>query len=1009
MKISPTSLVPGEKRKVGIISLNLHGFENTAKTLQDESAKKLTSLTMGELTSCVLSFGGEIAQTTQYGIVALFCAVQGSQQTCQQVIRCCFRILQNLTLLSKNIEVDHDHIVLTCSIGVAWGSATVTSYQDGGVSVDGDCVDLSSSLRNTAPEQTILVSEKVKSACLEFFDWKPFTDKVWIPVQKTDSHTYHPLLYKIPLLGRNRELQQLTEAYDSYRKWYNHPAMFITGKPGSGKTHFVDHFLKSIPMDETKIIKLNNKLWDQPPLGTWLPLIKKGTFDPYGTVMAEIRRVCSEGYLILVIEDLHWADSASKKLMDQLSRALTEAGVFLIVTSRNPPRDFLLGSSEQLQLQGLDKDAIICLLESILGKPDGSEDKRFADFLIESTGGNPLLLTEQVLHAVETGIIGRDSSNAWFLDKKLDHFVSDTAESFLQARLSVLKPDEKFALQVAAVLGSGFQANLFSDVFAGLGKKSARLLLSRLLNNGFLTTGKDESFHFLNSLIAETVYNTILKENKLIIHRKAAEVLSEKKNSGEKSAVAITLSRHWIRSGSGESAIPWLISAMEQYLDAGDVNRAEVLSMELQERISSGSEYSSTTEFLNMRLYVLMGKFQFALNTAEKILTLFSGKELALIYLVMAQSKENLGLPLKDALKDYMTAAEIAESAGDKNTLANSLGSAGTVNASLGNNNEALLVLNKALGYENSLDTKSLARLHGNMGIIMQRTGNLQDALSHYTQTYELGKKSGDSTIEANALAYMGHVEISMGHKSNGIEKYREALTIHRRSGNTRGECIVLGNLGGIMARYGESQAAINTLQRAIHLAEEIGHTRGIVAFHANIGLAYKQVGEYEKAEKHIRESMEMLRKAGDKRALAVCHLNLSTVLAKMLKLQEAIGEARRALRFACTVNALTTQARALGTLGSLMLKTDRAGTALFFFREAFKRSSLAEDHSTLSVHLTGESKSLLELNRREEALEKYSEILKLKDKYPMDFEGEVDLKDLEESLGISLSEERED
>ena len=433
-KISSTTLIPGEKRKVAILSMNLHGFEETAGTLEDESNKKLAQLTMSELSSCVFSFGGEIAKTEQSGFVALFGAVQDSRQTCQRVIRCCFRILKNFTLISNNIKVEYDHMNLTCSIGVAWGSATVTRDNNGDVSVDGDCVDLSSYLRNTAPQQTILVSEDIKSACLDSFDWELFTDKAWIPAQKTESHNTHPLLNEVPLLGRDKELVQLSQAYDSYCKWYNHPPMFITGKPGSGKTRLVDHFLTAIPQNKTKIIKLKNKLWDQPPLGTWLPLIKKGTFDPYGTVMAEIRRICSDGHLILVIEDLHWADTASRKLLDQLSRALTEAGVFLIVTSRNPPQDFLLDSSEQIQLQGLDRNAIIILLESILGKADGSEDKRFADFLIESTGGNPLLLTEQVLHAVDTGIIGRDTINAWFLDKKLDHFVSDTAESFLQAR-----------------------------------------------------------------------------------------------------------------------------------------------------------------------------------------------------------------------------------------------------------------------------------------------------------------------------------------------------------------------------------------------------------------------------------------------------------------------------------------------------------------------------------------------------------------------------------------------
>jgi len=452
----------------------------------------------------------------------------------------------------------------------------------------------------------------------------------------------------------------------------------------------------------------------------------------------------------------------------------------------------------------------------------------------------------------------------------------------------------------------------------------------------------------------------------------------------------------------GQGTVQQLLKSMEQCLDAGDTGGASALSGEIEKRIPEDSPESSKLHFQFMRLYTLMGKFQLALNTAERVLNSFPEEQRAPIYSTMAQARENLGLPLKDVLNDYIKAAETAEFTGDINTAAESFSAAGSVCISLGKKRKALSVLNKALTYRDSLSTKALARVHGNMGILMQRTGSLSEALLHYSITRDLGKKCGNFSIEANALAYMGHVEISMGKKDEGIKKYRDALSIHRSNSNKRGECIILGNLGGALARFGHSEDAIEALKTAIRIAEEIGHTRGVMTFHANIGLAYKQAGNYRKAEKHIRESMAAMGKSGDRRALAVCHLNLSGVLSKQWRMHEAVNEARRSLRFACMVNALTTQARALSNLGSLMMKTDRLEMALNFFREAYRRSMAAEDYSMLSAHTIGESKCLLELGRRQEAMGKYKTVMELDTKYGMDLEATADLKELEEMLGVT-------
>ncbi|MCK5841032.1 MAG: hypothetical protein KAH31_02605 [Candidatus Sabulitectum sp.] len=1001
------AVIPGEKRKVAVLSFKINGLDERSEIIRENSRNRIMTLAMDELSSSIRAFDGKLINSGQDNIIGVFGTVHTTEHLCHRAVDCCFKMMNSLNLIENSIDIKSRHLHLSGSAGVAWGFATITPATNEDIRINGDCIDMSLSLLKHAPPGYILVSQSAMESCVNWFSWKlsPMLKNSWIPKKKEkkkDSHLIHPHFSRVPFLGRKNELNQIRSAFNSYLKWFNHPAVFVSGKPGSGKSRFVEHFLSGISSDDAHIVHLQNRLWDQPPLGTWLPLMKKGTFDPYGTVMAEIRRLRSSGNLILVVEDIHWADAASVKLLNQLSRAFIDAGVFLIVTSRDDVDGYLEESAEKILMKNFTRRTVISLLKSILGTAEKAEDQRFADFLLKSTSGNPLLLIESILHAAETDVIGRNISNSWFIDKKLQSVLSEASESSLHARMSVLRPSEKFALQVASVLGNGFNGDLFSKLFAGLGRKSARQLLSQLLGTGFLTIDEYGSYQFLNSFMAETVYDTILQENKVVIHKKAAELISKGISPDQNSAISISISRHFIESGSGKESLPWLLCAMEQYLDVTELNKAESLSCEIQRRLSKESTYSNTSGYLDMRLYILMGKFQLALNTAERILPFFEGRKLGIIYHVIAQSRENLGMPLKEVVQDYILAAETAEAAGDRNNAASGLGAAGAVLVSLGKKDEALSAFNRALKYESSLDTRSLAKLHGNMGILMQRTGSLADALSHYRKTYEMGRKCGDSSLEANALAYMGHIEISMGEQENGISKFRKALAIHRNTGNKRGECITLGNLGGTLARFGEAQNAVVALKKAIKLAEEIGHTRGLMTFHANLGLAFKLEGKYGKAEKHILESMEMIKKTGDKRSLAVCHLNLSGVLSSLMRIREAVDEAKRALRFACAVNALTTQARALGNLGSLMRKTDRARMGLNFYREAYKRSSLAEDHSALAGHVIGESNCLLDLGLREESLVKYNDVLELRSKYCMDVEEANDLTELEKALGIS-------
>ena len=976
--------VPEEFRKIAVLSMEIQG---TALSRHRE-------LLLSELTSCVSVCGGETRQMGPNSIIALFGTGRNTEQACRRAVDCGFRMMKTISLVNKSIETGITSFTGKAGITSEGAPVDLRGQSEAENTENGiaNCIELMSK----AEPGTILVSEEAKVSCGGFCTWESNGTGSWIPGEKKDQLTIHPLLMGVPLLGRVRETEHLTAALNSFRKWHGHPPVLVLGKPGIGKTRLIEDFLGRNDGPATKIVRLTNRLWDQPPLGMWNPLMEKGTFDPYGTVMAQVRQITAERELIICIEDLHWGDEASIKLLEQLSQALCDSGAFLILSSRTKLSGSMESKVEKLTVEGLGQSAVKELIDCILGRSTGSESERFTDFLMTRTAGNPLLVIELVLHYMESGAVGRDISGRWFIRREPEDIIPLSAESFLQARMSTLNPQERFALQVASVLGNTFEENHFTEIFTELGYESGGIILARLVNMGFLNSPASSTLVFSNTILAGTVYRTIVRENRILIHKTAAEILSGKEGMDPAGTGAIALARHWIESETGEKAVPWLMNALSQCLNLGDVLRAETLSRELHRRTPGGS---GQLEFNDARLQLIMGKFQIAHDSISRIIHTLEGSDLAMAFFLKGQATENLGLPLKEAIELYEKASAAAESAGDMNIKAQALSAAGSVYLAIGNRQKGLDSFSRALEQKDALDTPSLAKLHGNMGILMHRTGSHEEALKHYMTTLDLGRKCGNLSIEANALAFIGQVEINMGRRESGLEKYREALSIHRKAGNRRGECITLGNLGGQLARFGDTESAVDMLEKAIHIAEDIGHTRGIMSFHSNLGLAHKMAGNYEDAEKHIKTAMDMIAKSGDKRAMAVAHLNLCTVLSNMNRLGEAVEEARRALRFACRVNALTTQSRALGNLGWLMLKTDRLEMAINFFRESYRRSFLAEDHSMLADSKVGEGRAFFELGKLDESGKCFKDAERLSKEYGIDYEARAGYMELENLL----------
>src|SRR5881409_1409964 len=158
--------------------------------------------------------------------------------------------------------------------------------------------------------------------------------------------------------------------------------------------------------------------------------------------------------LLLVCEDLHWIDSETQALLDNLVESLPTARLLLLVNYR-PEYQHGWGSKTyytQVRLDPLPPASVYTFLQALLG--DDLSLTPLAQLLIQRTEGNPFFLEESVRTLVETGALVGEPGAYRVAHALPTMQVPATVQAVLAARIDRLPPEEKRLLQTAAVMGT---------------------------------------------------------------------------------------------------------------------------------------------------------------------------------------------------------------------------------------------------------------------------------------------------------------------------------------------------------------------------------------------------------------------------------------------------------------------------------------------------------------------------------------------------------------------------
>ena len=272
--------------------------------------------------------------------------------------------------------------------------------------------------------------------------------------------------------------------------------------------------------------------------------------------------------LLLVVEDIHWADTATRELLDHIARRLTKTRAVLLVTYRSDELDRRhplapalqawrrSGVAEIVQLSPLERGEIAEMIGAILDH--AAVDPGFRDLMHARTDGNPFVLEEMLKEAIERGDVFR-TSEGW-RQRDLDELrIPATVRDSILLRFERLDQAQAQALQAAAVLGRTFDYGTLVAV-AGVDEATVQGALAIGVAQQLLEEvgGGGATYRWRHALTQEAIADEIVLPRRQQIHSRAADALVA---SG---AGSLDVARHLLGAARFEEAVPACIVAAEE-------------------------------------------------------------------------------------------------------------------------------------------------------------------------------------------------------------------------------------------------------------------------------------------------------------------------------------------------------------------------------------------------------------------------------------------------------------
>lgn len=551
--------------------------------------------------------------------------------------------------------------------------------------------------------------------------------------------------------------------------------------------------------------------------------------------------------LVLIIDDLHWADEASLRLFHYLSRHITGARVLLLGISRTERYDLQRdgkpamivdmlarvrreGTCEQITLYRLSRESCDRIIDKTISPALFTEE--FYELIYSETKGNPLFILETLKSLRDSGTIFF-KEGAWYnkqvgFETAVPHRVEDV---FIR-RLNALNDDEREILQVAAVIGYKFDASQLSKL---LEITKIRLLknLQRVERELQILTSTEQGFKFDHPMLRDLLYNETPMALRREYHLMIASDM-ETIHNGDYGALVGEVAQHLRRGGEHGKAAPLLYQAALRSFKLGAYREAGLFFADFMDsdQRSGNSQLESVS---NQDLYLKLGRCHEETGRWDESLDTYQ------IFLQLSEKKEDP--------KGQITALEHI----------------GRIQAKHGDCETALTTYNRCLEIAKQHHIKDVqSRLFNSLGIIHYEKGNFDQALKYFKQTIHIIDGKDGEYNQANALINIGIISNIRGNHNAALESYEKALEIYELKLDRKNQARTYNNIGMTYTDTGEWSKAVEAFERCLELTDKVEDKQLRALIYLNLGKVYAEQGNVSQAQKNAAKALKMFKLMGD-------------------------------------------------------------------------------------------------------------------------------------------------
>jgi class 3 adenylate cyclase/tetratricopeptide (TPR) repeat protein len=560
-------------------------------------------------------------------------------------------------------------------------------------------------------------------------------------------------------------------------------------------------------------------------------------------VTSFIEALADHAPVALLLDDLHWADQATLKLLLHLARHTRSSRIFILgayrdveINRRHPLEGTLReldreGLMHRLRVRRLDQEGTAALMAATMGEEEISLE--FSGLVYGRTEGNPFFVQQVMRVLVERGDVYREGKR--WERKAVDAIeVPESVRSVIGQRLGRLSEQTQEILAEASVLGQTFTF----DELLGIGERSSQRpeadverALDEAQSVGIVREIARDAYGFDHALTQQALYGELSSRRRRRLHAAAGEAIE-------------TLPERQRRTRTAELA--W------HFLEGDDLPRAA-------------------------------------------------------LYTVAAAEEAEAAFAHDDAEARFRSALELARELGDRSLEARALSGLGAVLGVVGRYREALQILAPAASLSRELgDREAEMRVEAEIGRVQLNLGDAGAGIAGLRAALDQAHKRGDPVEGSRALALatstLARLYWMLGDNDAGLSTATLAAQLARAAGDNRVLAEAETRRGTILQNRGHPENARSTLDAAIAIAEEAGALDVVMTAANNAMVGCYLQGQWEQGEAYQRRAIAAGERAGDPDGLAFMLRGLAFVLFWRGAWDEARASAERGVQLSDAV-----------------------------------------------------------------------------------------------------------